>query len=241
MISIIIPTLDEEKVITETLSRLRSQLTIPCEIIISDGGSRDNTVDLARPFADQIVIHNGAARQTIAQGKNQGAKNARGELLVFLDADCIVPDPDQFFASAMAHFQADEQLLGLTAYLRVSPTKETLSDKIILAVMNLAVRLRNNCFRTGDSAGGEFQMVRKDAFLSIGGYREDLVTREDRDLFIRLARVGRTMSDPALIVLHSGRRAHILGWPRLIFLFVVNTIYFHLTGRVFSKEWKPVR
>lgn len=241
MISIIIPTLDEEKVIAETLSRLRSQLTIPHEIIVSDGGSRDHTVALARPFADRVVIHEGATRQTIAQGRNQGAKNARGELLVFLDADCVVPYPDQFFASATAHFTANKPLLGLTAYLRVFPAEETYADKIILSVMNLAVRLRNNFFRAGDSAGGEFQMVRKETFLSIGGFREDLVTREDRDLFIRLARIGRTMSDPALVVFHSGRRAHILGWPRLIFLFFVNTIYFHLTGRAFSKEWKPVR
>ena len=84
-------------------------------------------------------------------------------------------------------------------------------------------------------------MVRREAFAAIGGYREDLVTREDRDLFIRLAKIGRTMSDPDLVVFHSGRRAHALGWPRLIGLFLLNTIFFHLRGRMLSKEWKPVR
>lgn len=84
-------------------------------------------------------------------------------------------------------------------------------------------------------------MVRKDAFFTIGGYREDLVTLEDRDLFIRLAKIGRTMSDPDLVVFHSGRRAHAVGWPRLIGMFFANFISFYVRGRLLSKEWKPIR
>jgi len=241
MISIIIPTLDEEKVIGQTLSLLKSQLTTAHEIIVSDGGSKDKTVYIAKKLADKVVVHEGVGRQTIGQGRNEGARVVHGEFLVFIDADCVIPDPDRFFAFALADFEKSPELVALTVYLRVFPESETASDKVVGWMRNFAVRVRNNFFRKGDCAGGEFQMIRKEAFWKIGGYREELVTCEDRDLFRRLAKIGKTMSDPKLMVFHAGRRAHTLGWPYLIGLFVVNTIYFRIRGRAFSKEWAPVR
>ncbi len=241
MISIIIPTLEEEKIIGRTLARLEAELTLPHEIIISDGGSKDGTVAIARTFTDKVIVHDGPMRQTIAQGRNDGAKLADGEFFVFVDADCLIPDPDRFFASALAHFARTKKLVGLTVYLRVFPETETFADKTIGWIRNFAVRVANNLLGKGDCAGGEFQMIRREAFWKIGGYQQELVTCEDRDLFRRLAKVGTTMSDPKQTVFHTARRAHVLGWPYLVGLFVVNTIFLKLRGRAFSKEWEPVR
>lgn len=241
MISIIIPTLQEEKVIASTLSGLKAFHSIPHEIIVSDGGSSDQTVAIARQYADRVIVHDGGMRQTIAQGRNAGARAAEGEFLIFLDADCTIENPDAFFSAALAHFAADPRLVALTAYLRVLPSEETLADKLIFGLMNFATRIRNNVMQKGDAPGGEFQMVRRAAFESVGGYRGDLVTREDRDLFARLAGIGRILTDPELTVFHTGRRAHNVGWTRLILLFFANTISFRLRGKLVSKEWKPER
>jgi GT2 family glycosyltransferase len=164
-----------------------------------------------------------------------------GDFLVFLDADCTIKNPNDFFELALSNFEKNKNLVALTGYIKVLPELETVSDQIILWIMNFVVRINNNVFHKGDSAGGEFQMVRKDAFDSVNGYREDLVTREDRDLFNRLSKTGRTMSDPNLVIFHTGRRFHKVGWLRLIGLFFINTIYFHIKGKVLSKEWKVVR
>ena len=239
LISIIIPTLQEEKVIGATLSGLK--ITIPHEIIVSDGGSRDQTTAIARQFTDQVLVHDGQSRQTIAQGRNVGAQAAHGEFLIFLDADCTIENPDDFFATALARFQVDPKLVALTARLRVLPSQETLGDKLIFGLVNTVTRIRNNVWHKGDAPGGEFQMVRARAFHSLGGYREDLVTCEDRDLFARLAGLGRVRSDPQLTVFHTGRRAHNIGWPRLILVFFVNRISFRLRGKAFSKEWTVER
>jgi glycosyltransferase involved in cell wall biosynthesis len=238
-ISIIIPTLQEEKVIAATLSAL--EFSIPHEIIVSDGGSSDATVALARPLADQVLVHSGPTRQTISQGRNAGAALARGEFLIFLDADCTVQNPELFFREALRQFRENQKLVGLTARLRVLPDEETFSDKIVFGLTNTVTRFRNNVWQKGDAPGGEFQMVRTTAFRSLGGYREDLVTCEDRDLFARLARIGRVRSDPQLTVFHTGRRGHAVGWPRLIVIFLANTISFRLRGKSYSKEWEPVR
>lgn len=241
MISIIIPTLLEEKIIESTLSAIKSGLKIPYELIVSDGGSSDGTVEKARKYADKIVVYSGLKRQTIAQGRNDGAKVAQGNFFVFLDADCSFENPNIFFEKAISDFNKFPNLVGLLGPIRVIPGSETRADRFFWNTMNAFAKFKNNVLHKGDAAGGEFQMIRRDAFFSINGYREDLVTREDRDIFMRLSKVGQTMYDSDLVLFHTGRRAHQVGWRSQVGYFVKNTLYFHLTGRVWSKECKPIR
>jgi glycosyltransferase involved in cell wall biosynthesis len=240
MISIIIPTLNEEKIIESTLCILASNLTIPHEVIVSDGGSSDRTVELAKKYATAVVVFSDPGRQTIAQGRNDGARAALGDFFVFLDADCVIPEPDAFFTQAFSQFKKNPKLVALTACLRVFPQGETFGDKLIFGAANLGLRLTNNVFNRGESFG-EFQMIRKEAFTRMGGFREDLITREDADMFRRLSRIGKTVIDPQLTVLHTGRRAHQIGWPRMIFMLMVNTFFLSVFNRTFSKEWKSIR
>jgi hypothetical protein len=137
--------------------------------------------------------------------------------------------------------RSDARLVALTGYLRVLPSAETRADKLIFGLMNWMTRIQNNVWQRGDAPGGEFQMVRRAAFESVGGYRAELITREDRDLFARLAGIGRVLTDPNLVVFHTGRRAHNVGWPRLILLFLANTISYRLRGKLISKEWTVER
>jgi glycosyltransferase involved in cell wall biosynthesis len=240
MISIIIPTLNEAKLIESTLQTLAATLTLPNEVIVSDGRSSDRTAELAAGYANIVVVFAGAGRQTIGEGRNDGAKAAAGDFLVFLDADCIIPDPDRFFAQALAHFARDPGLVGLTAYLRVFPADETFGDKFFAGIANFSLRVANNMLHWG-AAFGEFQMIRREAFARVGGFRADLIAFEDTDMFLRLSRIGRTMIDPKLRVLHSGRRGHQVGYPQLLTTWLVNVVFMAVRDRPFSKEWTPLR
>ncbi len=240
MISIIIPTLNEAKIIETTLRTLAATLTLPHEVIVSDGGSSDRTAELAARYANTVVVYSGAGRQTIGQGRNDGAKVAAGEFLVFLDADCVIPEPDRFFAQALAYFERDAALIALTAHLRVFPADETFGDKLVSGIANFGLRVANNILKRGASFG-EFQMIRREAFARLGGFRADLIAFEDTDMFRRLSRIGRTMIAPKLRVLHSGRRGHQVGYPQLIAMWLVNLVSVAFRDRTFSKEWKPIR
>jgi len=59
-------------------------------------------------------------------------------------------------------------------------------------------------------------MVKSEAFKKIGGFNEGLIGGEDKNHFERLAKIGRTISAHKLILYHTGRRAHKIGWPRLL-------------------------
>jgi len=240
MISIIIPTLNEAKIIESTLRTLAATLTLPHEVIVSDGGSIDRTAELAARYATTVVVYSGAGRQTIGEGRNEGAKLAAGDFFVFLDADCVIPEPDQFFAHALAYFERDPGLVGLTTYLRVFPADETLGDRLVSGIANFGLRVANNILKRGASFG-EFQMIRREAFARLGGFRADLIAFEDTDMFRRLSRIGRTTIAPKLSVLHSGRRGHQVGHPQLVAMWLVNLLFVALRDRTFTKEWKPIR
>lgn len=85
-ISIIMPVLNEAKYLAASLSRLA--LTDNEELIVVDGGSSDNTMDIASTFTDRLF----QTQTGRAHVMNYGAEQASGDILLFLHADCILPD-----------------------------------------------------------------------------------------------------------------------------------------------------
>lgn len=240
MISVIIPTLNEAPVLGETIKGLRQAKKVRLEIIVSDGGSTDNTCAIARSLADRLVTDEARGRKTIARGRNVGAMAATGDFLVSMDADTRIPDPDRFFERALSFFEQNGNLAGLAAPIRVYPESATAADRFFSAFLNFFFMSATNMFRLG-FAYGEFQMVRASAFRAVGGYREDLVASEDFDFFKRISKIGRTRMEPSLIVYHSGRRAHQIGWPKLLSLWMMNEMSRVFLGHSASKEWTPIR
>lgn len=239
-LSIIIPTLNEEKVLRNTITELRKLDSIDYEIIISDGLSTDNTLAISDELADRVVVHDGKKRQTIAEGRNLGAQFARGEFLVFIDADVVIPEINKFFIKAIHRFEADKRLEALTVFLKVLPEHAKFFDKAFFSIVNRLYQLLNNVFHQG-AASGEFQMFRKSTFDRLGGYNPKLVVGEDNELFHRMSQVGRTNIASDLFVMHTSRRAHSVGWLNLLSLWLGNFIYTKLFKKSLSDEWKVVR
>ena len=241
MISIVFPTLNEEAYIGESIRALKSKMTLPYEIIVSDGKSTDKTVSIAKTAgADKVVEYKGTARQNIAINRNAGGAVAKGEFVVFMDADSRINDPDAHFTHALSHFEKDPSLVALTTRLKAYPGTETFGDHIIWNMMSFNLRMMNNVLHKGESTG-KFQMIRKTAFDKLKGFREDLICREDADMFLRLSKIGKTYWDPHLTTFHSSRRAHKIGWVKLYWIWVVNTIWVILFNKAKVKEWTVIR
>ncbi|MFA5996331.1 MAG: glycosyltransferase [Candidatus Paceibacterota bacterium] len=238
-VSIVIPTLREGPFLERTLKNLDG-LTIPHEIIITDGGSADETLDVARRYTDKITVWTEPRRQTFGEAKNAGAALATGEYLVFIDADVLIPSPQAFFEEMLAAFDKAPNLVAMTVPLKPWPENHSLKDAFFSAPLNWFYIVSNNIFHSGNSSG-EFQMVRAEAFKKIGGFGEQLAAGEDNELFRRLADIGRTLSYAKLCVQHSLRRPHKLGWLRTYYIWIKNGISVALRGRAAYKEWSVVR
>ncbi len=203
--SIIIPTLNEAERITETLTSLQ-QLRGRCEIIVVDGGSLDQTVHLAQPLADQVIITNlGRALQM-----NEGAKMATGDILIFLHADTMLP---QLALDLIEHARQpwgrfDIQLQGSHPMLRV-----------IATFMNW-----RSCL-TGIATGDQAIFVEQSLFSHVRGY-PSIALMEDIALSKQLKRHAR----PACLhqkVISSGRRWETFGiWRTILLMWRLRLGYF---------------
>ena len=239
IISIIIPTFKEGSFIERTLQNFK-ELSIPHEIIITDGGSTDETLTIARTYTDKIVVWDKPRRQTFGEAKNAGAALASGTYLVFIDADVLIPSPQSFFEEMLRAFETSQSLVAATAPLKPYLENKSLADAFFSAPLNYFYIVSNNVFRIGNSSG-EFQMVRVDVFREIGGFEEQLAAGEDNELFRRLATTGRTISYRKLCVRHSLRRPHKLGWLRTYGIWIKNGVSVTLRNKAAYKEWQIVR
>lgn len=237
-LSIVIPCLKEEGYIAGTIEQFAA-LTMPHEVIVSDGGSADRTVEIATPLADKVIVMQGG-KPTPSRQRNDGARLARGEFLAFVDSSVRIPEPDSFFSYAIARFENEPGLAALCGPQNIFPDIETWADKLFLGLQNQNIRFHNNLFRIGMGTG-KFMIMRRGIFESIGGFREDLVAGEDLDLMYRLSRAGETRYDPQLQIYYPGRREHGLGWPKLLWIWVTNVIWISVFGKAWIKEWRPVR
>lgn len=240
MISIVIPTLNEEKNIGATLRNLEPLRRLGNEIIVCDGQSTDRTASIARQYADRVVVLPDIKRRTIARQRNLGAASARGEYIAFQDADVVIPDPAEFFAKALAAFESRPGLVAISARLLPNPSEARRADKIVYFCLNIIFAVMNNVLHKG-AASGEFQMVRRSAFERIRGFNENMPAGEDNDLFSRLAALGQVRVERGLAVWVSPRRAHAIGWPRLVWKWMSNFLSVSIFHRSASKDWQPIR
>lgn len=238
MISFIIATRNEEKALPRTLASL-AQYKGPHEIIVADDQSTDGTVAAARQYADVVVENAGSVRITIAANRDAGAARAKGDYFVFADADSYVMDANDFFLRAEAMFRADPKLVALTFFNRFTPALETWKDRLFLAYFNNTTALMN--FVGFGACTGKLHVMRADAFRRVGGYDPKIVASEDMELFHRLSKIGGTRCVRSLVVYHSGRRQHALGWARLIWQWTLNTVSALLLKKARSLEWTEIR
>src|SRR5438128_2733144 len=122
MISIIIPTLNEEKYLEDTFKSLATLGDLPHEVIISDGNSTDKTKEIAQRYGAKLIVWDKpGVRQTFGQAKNAGAAVATGQYLLFMDADVVLKNPRQDLEKILQKFKQVPSLGALSVPLKVRP------------------------------------------------------------------------------------------------------------------------
>lgn len=199
--SIIVPVLNEAENITLALQALRSYRQQGHEIIVVDGGSNDNTPELATDLCDQL-IHSPPGR---ARQMNAGAEQAKGDVLLFLHVDTTLPENALHHLST-AIIKSDK----VWGRFDVNLSGQHWLLRLVAIMMNLRSRL------TGIATGDQCMFVRRDAFNRVHGF-PDIVLMEDITLSRSLLTVSRPLCLP-LKVTTSSRRWEQKGIIRTIVL-----------------------
>ena len=239
-VTIVIPSYEEERFILRLLDQFPSALRcrLGIEIVVSDGGSTDGTVALAKTRADRVVEWNGPTPQNISIGRNRGADHAQGDVLIFLNADVHLDDAQRFITQMVSAVE-DEHIAAATCNVLVNREEETLADKLFHRCFNSYCRMLN---AVGMGMGrGECHVVRKSMFLRVGGYSESIPAGEDYEFFLRLRRLGAIRFVSSQTVYESPRRYRSYGYLRISLLWFVNALSVLIFHRSLSKQWTPVR
>src|ERR1041385_2531846 len=206
-LTIIVPVLNEAAGIETVLAALAPLRSRGVEIIVVDGGSSDDTIQLAQPLASRVL---NAPRGRAAQ-MNAGAAAASGDALLFLHADTRLPeDADRLVLDGLRHrawgrFDVSFEEGGLL--------------RLVAAMMNLRSRV------TGIATGDQAMFMTRAAFEDAGGFPA-IPLMEDVALSARLKRLGTPVCLAARVTT-SGRRWHRHGlWRTILLMWQLRLRYF---------------
>lgn len=239
--SIIIPTLNEEKLLPNLLKllndpQLREKYDI--EIIVSDGGSEDATLKIAKTYADVVLTDENHDNQNIAIGRNIGGNNANGDILIFYNGDIVPENIIEVFDTIETKF-VNKQYAAMTCCVKVFPEEEKIIDIVFQTFYNYYFHLLNII---GMGMGrGECHIIKKSIFNEYDGYNEKLAAGEDFDLFRRIRKKYKILFARNLVVYESPRRYRKYGHFRILFTWLINSIYIVFGDNSKSQEWKQVR
>jgi glycosyltransferase involved in cell wall biosynthesis len=196
--SIVIPVLNEERMIAGCLEAL-SKLEYPhsqFEVIVVDNGSTDRTTSIAASFSSLLNLSILQRTNVKISGvRNWGAAAARGDILAFLDADCIVPA--RWLQEAEVLYASKSRVL-LGAHYRIPEPSSWVARSWFRERETTACELASYV-----PSGNLF--ISRSHFAVIGGFDETLETNEDYD-FCQSARAAglEILAYPAIAVVHLG-------------------------------------
>lgn len=200
MLSIIIPALNEERYLPLLLDLIKKQDFGDYDIIVSDAGSKDKTVEIAKEYGCKVVKGG-----LPGKGRNEGAKNAAGELLLFLDADVFLSD--NFIPKALKEF--NRKNLDVASF-RIIPKRGGITRLLFNLFYNYPMIILEKIL----PHGGMGIIIKRAVFFKIGGFDEEILLGEDHDLVRRAAKVSKFGIIKSAVVLSSLRRFKKDGWIR---------------------------
>ena len=225
MLSIIIPVLNEEKDLPLLLASIKKQNFRDYEIIIADANSTDRTVEIAKSYGCAVV-----AGGLPAKGRNEGAKVAKGNIFLFIDAEVIFQE--HFLEKALLKFK--ERKLDI-ASCGLEPITENKVYKILHNILyNLPARLLEDVFPYASN----FILVKKEIHQRIGGFDEKITLGEDHAYVRKGAKIAKFGFLKSIKLTLSPRRFQNEGWLTISAKYYFCNLYNIFFGNVRSNIFK---
>lgn len=213
--SVIIPTIDEAMYIEETLkSVVRQCSSFDFEVIVCDGGSKDNTVEIARKYSRVVVS---SIKDTGTQ-LDFAASLSRGKILIFLDADTLLPEG--YLQRVVESFGTNERLLACGApfgydgrkryEIGLGRVKSAITEYVLVNLAMYLWYVFRDVFHYTEIPGCNF-CIRKEVFFEVGGFKRfpsipvDVALSSAVRELTKRRRTGRMKIFKTMIVLTSPR------------------------------------
>jgi glycosyltransferase involved in cell wall biosynthesis len=224
MLSIIIPTLNEEKYLPLLLKEIKKQSFKDYEIIIADADSKDKTVKIAENYGCKIVPGG-----LPPAGRNAGAKAAERGTFLFMDADNIFLPPD-FLKNLIEEFERRNlDVASFSIYPRGNKF-----DKLAYGLYNWWTKITQNFLPHATNA----ILVKKEIHQTIGGFDEEIKMAEDHAYVRKAAKYGKFGFIKTEPVFTSSRRLERDGRLKTYLKYLSAGFYMLFFGNIKSDIFK---
>lgn len=214
MFSLVVPTLNEEKYLPKLLDSVREQALKPSEIIVADADSEDKTVKIAKKYGCKVVKGG-----RISVGRNNGARAAKNKIIVFMDADTVLPHKG-FFNKIVGKFISTNADVASSYIL---PSEKRVKYGIPMVGIN-AVKFITHKLKKNIIIGGACMVVTKEAFSKLGGFDPKIAYREDYDFCQRAVKAGMKFIVIPEFVKVSPRRFEKYGYRKVAMLGLMGIV-----------------
>jgi glycosyltransferase involved in cell wall biosynthesis len=235
-LSIVIPAHNEELSISECLSSITENLDFPdSEIIVINNASTDKTKEVAEKFQNVRVIDE--REKGLTKARQRGLKEAKGELISYLDADTKIPIG--WSKTMMEAFVKNKNLVCLSGPPRYYDLKGFGKFMTELFWRTLAPFMYHI---VGYMAYGANFTAKRNALIAIGGFDSNIKFHgEDTDIARRLSKVGKVVFSQRFFIYGSGRRFSGEGVFKTNLTYGINFLWEVIFHKPFSKEYKDIR
>ncbi|MFA5232742.1 MAG: glycosyltransferase [Candidatus Paceibacterota bacterium] len=225
MLSIIIPTLNEEKNLSSLLPAIRQEGVENLEIVIADAGSTDKTREIAGNFG--CIIGEGGLP---ADGRNKGALKAKGDIFLFLDADLKLSKG--FVKNSLEEFT--NKKLDIASFA-IFPLKNSiyLNPLTMNLFYNFPQILLNKIFPMGAMG----IMARREVFEKVRGFDKTIKLAEDHCFVQDAAKLGRFGVIRSATIYMPVRRFEQDGYLRTVFKYFLCALHMIFIGPVRSDRF----
>ncbi len=224
MLSIIIPTLNEEEYLPLLLESIKKQNFSDYEVIIGDAKSEDKTLEIAQNYNCRIV-----AGGLPAKGRNNGAKIAKGDLLLFLDADISLPE--NFLKNSLNEFERKKlKIAGYSLFLS--------RNKFIFLLCNIFYNFPIIALEKVSPHASAGILVEKKLFEELNGFDESIKITEDHDLARRAKKIGKYGIIKSTKIFLSDRRFRNDGWIKTALKYFLCELHLIFLGPIRSDIFK---
>jgi glycosyltransferase involved in cell wall biosynthesis len=204
-VSFVVPAKNEEGYLVDTLESIEEQSQgSEYEIIVVDGGSKDDTVEIAGEYADKVL----EGVKGRGKGRHVGAIAAEGEYIAFVDADTVL---EEGFIQEMKSFMRENNLVAASSQFKMSGYR----SKIMQLFSNFYFPRRDPVLLPGF-----FTVVRRKPYLKSSGFED--IPGEDLQFSERIAEIGETDILRDKKVKNSARRIAAMGLTRTAFYYLAK-------------------
>ena len=225
MLSIVIPTLNEENYLPRLLNCIKKQNFKDYEIIVADANSKDRTREIAKDFGCKIVMGG-----LPAKGRNKGAKIIKGNLILFLDADALLPE--DFLEKTLKEFK--QRNLDIASFILIPISKRKYPKILFNIFYNYPLRFFEKRWAHAMIA----ILVKNNLHEFLKGFDEGIKIGEDHYYVQQGSELGKFGVIKTTEIFTSLRRFRREGWIRVGLKYGLGEVYMKLFGPIKREIFK---